>query len=371
MTDPREALFLRLASRPIPRIARMMAVVTELGYVPRFGGASRDASLPRQDTWEGIEIERIGRSFPLVNGRRPLTYLSGVLSFWWAAVRLIRMRRPALVHASDVEAVVPSIVACRLLGIPLVYNIHDNLAVRYVLPGLVGWVLNQVEGLCVRLSDVTLVPEPFRRDLLPSWARSRVRVVRNAPEDPGFHPREAPREVPQVLFAGWLDRGRGLRDVLALACRGEIELLVAGEGDDELQQEMRTTPNVTYVGFCNHREVIALTVACDYVAAFYDPARTINRFAASNKIAEALAVGRPVLINVELEVAAGLRAAGAVIAVPYSGIASIGAELAAYRATPARYREAARAARRHYETHYHSTTVRAASLEALREAGVR
>lgn len=371
MAEPREALFLRLASRPIPRITRMMHVVSDLGYTPRFAGASRDASLPRTDTWEGVVVERIGRSFPLVNGRRPLTYLGGVLSFWWAAMRHIAERRPALLHASDVEAAVPAIVAGRVLGIPVVYNIHDNLAVRYVVPSWLATMLNALEGVLVRLSDVTLVPEPFRRDLLPAWARARVHVVRNAPEDPGYHPRAVPRSVPRVLFAGWLDFGRGLREVLALASRGEIALVVAGEGDPELQAQLRGTRNVEYLGFRNHAEIIGLTEECDYVAAFYDPARTINRYAASNKIAEALAVGRPVLTNVELEVAPGLVAAGAAIAVPYARIAEIGAMLVELRDAPARYAAAGLAARRHYDAYYHSSTVQRASLDALREAGVR
>ena len=46
-----------------------------------------------------------------------------------------------------------------------------------------------------------------------------------------------------------------------------------------------------------NEDVIAETARCDFSAALYDPIRPINRFAASNKIAEALAVGRPLIIN--------------------------------------------------------------------------
>ena len=365
------ALFVRMASRPIPRVSRMMAAARELGYDTVFVGATRDESLPRSDTWEGVRVERVGRPFPLVNGRRPFTYVRGVCSFWWGAAHFLVAMKPALVHASDVEAGIPAILVARLRGVPVVYNIHDNLAARYVLPRWIAFLLNSLEGLLVASASVTLVPEPFRRDLLPRWARARVRVVRNSPEDPGSHaPSTGPARPPRVLFAGWLDVGRGLREMLHLANQGVIHLVVAGDGDSQLQAELRGARNVEYLGFCSHADVIGLTIKCDYVAAFYDPARTINRYAASNKIAEALAVGRPVLTNVELEVASGLIAAGVAIAVPYACIRELGPDLDAWHTEPDRYTTAGRRAREHYERYYHSTQVRRASLDAFREAGV-
>jgi len=71
------AVFLRQGSRPIPRVARMMRVARELGYNPVFFGAYRDANLPAQDSWEGFEIQRVGKFFPLVNGTRLGTYALG------------------------------------------------------------------------------------------------------------------------------------------------------------------------------------------------------------------------------------------------------------------------------------------------------
>ena len=363
-------MFFRLASRPIPRVSRMMAAARERGLDPVFIGAMREPSLARTDEWEGVRVERIGRPFPLVNGTRPLTYLRGVVGYGVAAVRLIFARRPALAHASDIEAAMPVILAGRLLGIPVIYNIHDNLAARYSVPRWVAAILNLVEGLVVCAATVTLVPEPFRRDLLPRWARARVLVVRNSPDDPGFAagPNE-PASPPRVLFAGWLDYGRGLRQVIELARAGTIHLVVAGEGDPRVLEQLSTTPNVEYLGFCAHRRIMELVASCDFVAAFYDPARPINRYAASNKIAEALAVGRPVLTNIELKVAPGLVAAGVALAVPYDAIATIGTQLDALRTNPLTYREASVRARKLYDSDYHPAQVRRVSFEALTAAG--
>jgi glycosyltransferase involved in cell wall biosynthesis len=348
-----------------------MAIVGELGIPCVFVGARRDSSLPEKDRWEGVPVVRVGRPFPLVNGTKPLTYALGVLSYWRAVYRVIRAERPALMHASDFEAAIPAIIAGRLHGIPVVYNIHDNLAVRYAVPGAIRVLLNVAEGLLVRASSTTLVPEPFRRDLLPSWARNGVHVVRNAPLDPGYSPPvQHASWTPRVLFAGWLDAGRGLRAMMALARTGQIQLVVAGEGDELIRQEVADTPNVEYLGFCTHGQVIEATRGCDYVAAFYDPARAINRYAASNKIAEALAVGRPVLTNTELLVAPGLLREGVAIALPYAQIHDIGSRMVAHFAAREDYMATSRRARALYEMEYHSTEVRRATVVALTSAGL-
>jgi glycosyltransferase involved in cell wall biosynthesis len=367
----RRMLFLRLGSRPIPRVIRMMALVRELQISCVFVGALREPGLPRTDSWDGFEVMRIGRPFPLVNGRRPRVYISGVFSYWVAAMRLMLALRPAAVHASDIETAIPSIVAGRLLGFPVVYNIHDNLAMRYSVPRWVASVLNVIEGIAILGASACLVPEPFRRDALPSWARRRVTVVRNSPDDPGFAVPEVSRDrLQRVLFAGWLDAGRGLRELLDLAQSGRMHLVVAGDGDQEIQERLARTKNVEYLGFCTHSQIVAETAKCAFVAAFYNPQRVINRFAASNKIAEALAVGRPVLTNVELVVTPTLLAAGVAIAVPYVNICGVADRIDALVADREEYLAMCARARRLFESDYDPAVGRRASLAALSSVGL-
>src|SRR5207248_98501 len=98
-----------------------------LGYRPLFYGAFREKDLPATDTWDSVEVQRVGGYFPLLNGKRMWLYVSSVARFWAGTVRALAKERPTFVHASDFEAVVPSAVFCALFGRPLIYNIHDNL----------------------------------------------------------------------------------------------------------------------------------------------------------------------------------------------------------------------------------------------------
>ena len=97
-----------------------------------------------------------------------------------------------------------------------------------------------------------------------------------------------------VLYAGWIDAGRGIRELAQMVSRSpHVRLRVAGSGDDDLLGELADRERIELLGQLTHVEALRETAACDFVAALYDPDRVINRFAASNKIAEALAIGRP------------------------------------------------------------------------------
>lgn len=344
--------FVRMASRPIPRVTRMMQVFEECGFETFFIGAFRENDLPREDSWEGRKVLRVGGYFPLLNGRRPWLYLKSIFRFARAAYSTLKRLRPKAVHVSDFEASIPVLLFARIHGVPVIYNIHDNLAQRYRVPGVVSWLLNCLEGVAVRAASATLVPETFRRNALPTWCRGKVMVVRNTPIDPGYADPSAleAAQLRRLMFAGWLDWGRGLREVIELieAAPG-FSLSLAGEGDQEVRAFAEGHGRVDWLGFLSHSEVIDATRRCGFVSALYDPARPINRYAASNKIAEGLALGRPIIVNSELEIVKNLRPYGCILEAPYHKIGQLVSQLQHLADDFDAYRAMTEAARSAYE----------------------
>ena len=80
----KKAIFVRMASQPVPRVQRGIKVAGEMGYDAMFCGAFRQEGLKEKDEWAGFPLIRIGRMFPLLNGRRPFLYLYSVLFYQWA-----------------------------------------------------------------------------------------------------------------------------------------------------------------------------------------------------------------------------------------------------------------------------------------------
>lgn len=355
-----QAVFVRLASRPIPRVTRMMAVATERGLSPTFIGAFRAEGLCASDTWDGVSMTRIGPPLPLLNGKRAGKYITGVMTFNIALFRELWRRKPTMMHASDIETVPACLIYRLLCRQPVIFNIHDNLADRYTVPRAARAALNFIEGLVVILSSVTLVPETFRRSALPRWCQHRVHVIRNSPAKAVIaEPKLAAEGRLRILYAGWLDWGRGIAALIDLANEHPwLEIRIAGEGEPGILNCVMAS-QASYLGVLDHEQVMEQTRKADFVAAFYDPSRPINRAAAPNKLAEALGSGRPVLINEEVVVAQAPELSGCTIRIPYAAITSLAEPLRRMMDADANaYDVMCREGRRVYEQQYSWVAIR-------------
>ena len=359
MTTPRPAadaplaVFVRPGSFPITRVVRNLRIARDRGYRTLYLGAARDAALPRDDAWEGFAIERVGIAYALLGGKKAWLYLVGVLSFALAANwRLMRLR-PAVVHGSDVEGM----LGCLLYRVlfrrsRLLFNVHDNMHQRYDCPAWAKSLMRTFEGLVARFADEIILPDERRVAALSPLATQTPVLVPNTPEDPGVPSPMTPGPT-RLLLVGWLDWRRGVETARQLLDQmDDLELVVAGDGPPDVLAAIRSLPRTTYHGFVAHEEVFRLADRCHAFLALYDPVSEINRNASPNKVGDALGLGRPVVINSEVAVAAELDAAGAAISVPYHDVDALAAALRSRMGDMVSRERMSRAARAHYVAAY-------------------
>lgn len=364
-------VYLRTSSLPIPRISRVAHVAKQLGYQALFIGALRDLSLDRNTEWDGMRVVRVGKYFPLLNGVGLLNYIKGVASYNYAAYKVLRVERPAIVHFSDVESFFAVFAFCLFSKSKTIYNIHDNFSQRYPLPKYINFILNIFEGLIVKFSTATIVPEIFRAEGLPNFCRNKITVVRNTPIDPGLVPHEGfDGEKIKIVFAGWLDDGRGVNTLLDLAeLNPRIDLQIAGEGSAEIIEKLEACPSCHYHGFLNHTQVLNLTSNCDFVFAHYSPHRSINIHAAPNKLAEALAIGRPVIINSEALVSKTIAKNNCGIVTPYGDVEKLLEAILRLSDDVKNYASACDNARKLFERDYSWENVKETTARVLKKVG--
>jgi len=312
------AIFIRSYSNPIPRVERMMRIAETYGYTCEYFGGKRSQNLQYNEKYNGFDIYRLGFYTPLLNGKNFILYAWFVFTLNIAILFNLIKKRPKLVHVSDYELFLSSKIYSIFFRVKLIYNIHDNFAQRYNLPTAVKKGLNILEGINVLLSNITLVPENFRKKKLPRWCQHKVFIVRNAPEEPIFSEKKISTKKINIFFGGWIDEGRGIRKLIDLAKDDKFQIVIAGEGDKQLIDKIKSINSIRYLGFIDHKTVLKNTMNSDFVWALYNPSREINRYAASNKIAEALGIGRPVIINKELEIYKMLKKYNCSIAIDYN-----------------------------------------------------
>lgn len=370
--ESNKAIFIRSSARPIPRIVRMMHTAQELGYECEFLGAYRETALNKSDTWSDINISRVGRYFPLANGKGMIGYFKGVIVFNYSCFRFLKSVKPAIVHVSDYDSFLGAWLFCRLFASKLIYNIHDNLAQRYPIPRFAKAFLNFIEGVFVLGSDVVLVPEQFRKDALPKFSRRNVYVVRNTPEITGdiscdvcYAKYDADKI--RVFFAGWIEKGRGIDALLTLAEDSRLDIRVAGNGDADLVDRLKRNSNIQYLGYLDHAQIIEETKLCHFIYALYDPVREINIYAAPNKLAEALSCGKPVIINDEVMLSKSVLEYDCGVVIPYSRVTEVVDRLADIMSRPERYKDMCDGARLLFHSSYSWSVAKSAMINIYKE----
>ena len=136
-------------------------------------------------------------------------------------------------------------------------------------------------------------------------------MIENVPEDPGPELAERlPNGPVRIWAAGSLDEAHGL----ARTARGDRAAArrptasAAGPTIRFAAETFAKSPRVDYRGIVTLAEALELAAGCDAVFCFYAPVNVNMINASPNKVNDALAVGRPVIINSEVKVAAWVAA---------------------------------------------------------------
>jgi len=223
------------------------------------------------------------------------------MPLWYVAATWKLARRAArtdeVVMAMDFEGALPAAVAGRLRGHRFIYNCRDNVSMRYRLPRYAKRILDWVDGRVMKRASAVIFPD-------------EVRVPADPPRGAVIIPNAAPEVIvagtpdPSVLTVyamGNLRRDRGI--ALLLDAAAEVEgcrVLAAGKCRDA-ELASRVSAEADYRGVLAPADALALCGEADVVFTFYEPGLEINRRAVSNKWADAMMAGRPVLINEEVE----------------------------------------------------------------------
>ena len=331
----------------------MMKVAEDLGYNSIFCGAFRENDISRKDSWDGFEIIRLGSRYPLLNGKGLLTYIKYTSIFCISLYRHFKKTKPNLLVASDFEVMLPAIIYSKLYNIKLIYNIHDNLAERYNLPSAIRSCLNIMEGLATLSSKSALVPETFRKESLPSWCQHKIHVVKNTPGDISYSPPHKYNQKVKLFYGGWLNWGRGIKELINIAeSHPQISIRIAGSGTDDIVSFIKKHKSVQYLGHISHKQALEETRNAHFIPSFYDPSTIINRYAASNKLAESMAIGRPLLINSEMKIIDSFKNSNSYLAYNYKDVGNIGLDLIELMENEAQYLEMCEQSRKIFEDQY-------------------
>ncbi|WP_353513991.1 glycosyltransferase family 4 protein [Thermus sp. LT1-2-5] len=295
-----KVLFLR--SNPVdpdPRVEKEASALAEAGYEVRVVGWDRLGSLPERERREFGLVERLRIKGDFGKG---FGNLPSLLKFQVALLLYLVRKRSAyeILHACDFDTVLPAVLVGRIFRKSIVYDVFDFYAdmirqapkwfrrlIRFIDQNLMGWV------------DAVILADESRIEQIKGAKPKRLVVIYNSPNVyRGCSQTSAPPPL-KIVYVGILQTDRGILEVFdVLEKHPEWELDLGGFGGDEelIRKRAEGMPNVRFHGRIPYEKVLDLTCRSHVLFATYDPSIPNHRFSSPNKLFEAMAMGKPIIV---------------------------------------------------------------------------
>lgn len=251
--------------------------------------------------------------------------LTGNLTFVaWCAKHLSALR-PAAVCAVNEDTALFVLPFKGTLYRHLVCDVFDALEDRHSDKPAVHRCILRAISTASRIAANRLIATDAARFERFGRFRRKTTIIENFPEDPGpALSRIEPEGTIKIWAGGTLTERRGLKQLLAaVAVLPDTAIVAAGWPYDAFSEQFVSHPRVDFKGIVTAETALALAASCDAVFCYYDPASLNNRFASPNKVYDAMAIGRPVIINTEVELAGWVVDQRVGFAAPYDDVGAL------------------------------------------------
>ncbi len=229
----------------------------------------------------------------------------------------------AVVKASDLDTALPGLLVAKLFGKPFLYDIHDFYADSRYVPAPLIRAVRTLEKWVASQADVLILPDQCRLDQVRGCRSRRILIIYNTPGAISVDPRasiQIPAEAFRIGYVGILSKRRGLLallDVMTRRPEWRLELGGYGTDDPEIERKITELPNVIFHGRVSFADAIEIYSRANVILCTYDPAVPNHRYSSPNKLAEALMLGKPLIVAEGTNIDAIVRDSQLGLCVPY------------------------------------------------------
>ena len=250
--------------------------------------------------------------------------------FWmWILFKLF-VYRPTVVHACDLDTILPCYIYKIIFRKRLVFDVFDRYAMGYIPavlePGSIKYkvlysLVNSFEELFSKESDLLV---NVSEELLRTFRRrpKHCAIIMNCHEDHAIDRVKLEDSTLTLVYTGPIMRNRGLdRITAAIQDVNDVELIIAGRViDKELLDKILKISNVKYKGLLPFSHALALEGCSDTIISLNDLKVPLYNFAVPNKLFKAMMFGLPIITNAAPEI---VNKVGCGIIVDYNNVDQI------------------------------------------------
>lgn len=287
-----------------PRVMKYVKFLQEEKLPYTLIGWDRDGKLNETDKINAFFLKR--RAGFNVGGWKAV--INRVYWMFYVLRILYRLRAcNAVLHGCDLDSAFPAAVYKRFCGkkTQLIFDVFDWFsATLYNQRKYILFAFKQMEKFAIKQSDKVIICEPERKEQIPCYvAESKWEILPNIPffKDCSFLRYEDNYHFKNNLitfaYVGGFYGERCIREVIEIAARGYINLLIAGFGEPsyvELLDKLKDSPYIKYFGKVDYKEALNIMYNADVIYAMYATSNPNHIYAAPNKFYESMFLGKPI-----------------------------------------------------------------------------
>lgn len=289
------------------RLRKAMFESVECGFPSLFFGWIRDGgSQPnKHQEINGKEIATAYFMLPAKFGKGFKNICHLIAFNFWLFKKLASKRRSyEALYVCDLDVAMPAIAIKLIFKKKIIYDIFDFYSHTHNMPNPIRRLVEKVEYSVCRFSDYVIVCTEKRSNTLIEKTGVNPIIIYNTPNfvanlDINKKNENLEKKF-SIVYVGTLPATSRLLFEITEKIKliPEIELHVAGTGPlkDYFEDSAKSHTNISFYGQITNDDALKLQNSADILFATYDPSLEINRNSAPNKVYEAMALGKPIIV---------------------------------------------------------------------------
>lgn len=285
------------------RIQKESKTFIDLGYDVQLIGWDRENNFKRKESLNGVPVDFFKKSATYAGGMKNLLKM-GIFQIYLFFKLFQYRKKYDIVFACDLDTGITARIFSKMFNKKLVYDIYDYYIESHYLSKLLKKIMEKQEIKTINNADVTIICTEQRKLQISKANPKKLVVIHNSPQIP-MNLDKMPRisntatKKKKIVYVGILQDDRLLLEVAnAVKDGSKFELHIGGFGkyEEYFKDLSNKYENIYFYGPMSYDNVIKLESECDILFATYNPSIPNHKYSAPNKLYEAMALGKPIIV---------------------------------------------------------------------------
>ena len=293
---------------PDPAVERIVSVLADIGWKVTIIGWDRNEEydFKEEELKIGSQMVRIIRfGIPAIFSGGLKKNLVSLLKFEKRLADWLCKNKSEYdaIHAFDFDTGFLAKHISKKYKKKLVYHILDFYAADRFRENSIGYkIVRNMEFSVINIADATIICSEARKKQISGSKPVKLEIIHNTPgytqPSENFELKSNTDKV-KIVYVGCFEDNRFIEELINCVMADErTELHIGGFGKNEeyVRECSQKCNRILFYGRLLYEDVLCLEKQCDILTAMYNPVIANNRYAAPNKLYEAMMLSKPVMM---------------------------------------------------------------------------